>query len=66
MAVTGQGLGVAGCGGAGSCLSEWMGMMQGLEVVYVVGVLQLVQKIGAKLGRRPVISSTAYSQFGTG
>lgn len=35
----------------------------GLEVVCVIGVLQLVQKIGAKLGRRPVISSTAYSQF---
>lgn len=42
-------------------------MMPELGVVCAVGVLQLVhKKLGAKLGRRAVISPTVYSQFGTG
>ncbi len=55
-----------GCGEAGTCLSELMGVMLVLEVVCVVGMLQLLQKTEATPGRRPVIFSIATSQLGTG
>lgn len=45
---------------------EWVWCMPRLEFACVVRVLKLVQKIGAKLGRRPVISFTADSQYWLG